>query len=487
MNSGVRHLSVLFLASILAGCSNGGPTVNRIVPLGGTDALQLEFGAIGNVLTRRTYTIYGGGAASEIQVSTSRSGFSPPTTLRIMDPAGTMISTLTMDTLPGEQAVVIPGSVAVVDVSWPGTAPAPTASVKIEIKQAGNLLLPPSTGSGDGLVMSLNSPVELFFSEDNPTVYFLSVETAGASTVDVVLDGPGRVFVSDPTTGRIIVDSMTGQPLADAPSPLAVIDSTTGGLATLTPAPAPGDRLLLTVTNLGAPLQTGHARLSVNQVSDTFPLSVWFNTNELHAFGGRNAEELTTLMGTIAQVASQHLYRTTAGHVRFSNSTPAIRFAITPPPPGTPLDVRVDSVDLDPGDTYWRSHSFGFQDVPLGIIVLDADWFLMPPKDGGRVLAHEFFHYRYALPDEYREMFDASPGLCPASVMSNSAVGELCWPGNHNPTSDLFLALRTTLPPTSTPTPNVSMWSIMAGRLGTTVPVVSPPQVLKNPTSVRLP
>jgi hypothetical protein len=483
----IGHLGSLIagVAALAAGCPPGAsaPTIVAVgVATGGTPLMPLDFGPPGNIVTRRRYTIFGGTAAQSVGIGTFRAGVTPASPLLIRAADDTVVATQTGASVTGEAIVRVPGNVAILESAWDGVGTAPTIRMlRVDVATTGSVAAPPVQGS---FRMQLNQPVELFFRAAARSTYYLFVEGIGDKTVDVVLDGPGRMHVSDPSLGRIVLDATTGVPLAGAPTPLAVVDATTGGVISLPRVTPARDTLLLTVSNL-ATGDFGHARVSVNHLVDRFPLTVWFNTavppGAAPAFGGRTSAQLTAVMRTIANETSKALYQATSGRARLGPIT--VLASTTPPPPSTHVDVQVEPIDHPP-----RGHVLGFQDMPLVSIHLDEDWWRQGVPACGMTLAHELFHYRYTLPDEYREALPLEPQFtaavgspctncrCPGSIMSGPG-DELCWRGNHNPFHDPALGARTTNPLANLD--NSPMWQVIAWRLQVTPPTSSPVRVLR--------
>jgi hypothetical protein len=362
--------------------------------------------------------------------------------------------------------------VAILEADWDGTAPVPVVSLVTVAITAPRVVAMPTPAGALGL--SLNSPVELFFSGTERTTYYMSIDGVGGIPVEIVLDGAGRVFVSDPERGLFL--DATGNPPAGSPAPLAVFDGITGGVLTRAPVSPPRPKLLFAVTNVGVgPGGIGHGRFSVNRVPDIFPLSVWFKTLPGSAtYQGQNLASLTARMTTIINETSKVLYQATVGRSRIGGLSVALGPPAGPLTPAGPFDVIVSPAPAP------APHTIGAQDLPIRSIDVDTNWFALSAPLAGWHLAHEIFHYRYLLPDEYLpDPSSACSGCqCPPSIMGGKLEDELCWTGNHNPSNNPFLT-NLTLPRGI----NVNMWALYAVHVPVTAPMMTPQRILRGSSS----
>lgn len=440
---------------------------------------NLDLSGAGAATLKRRYTLYLGHGVQDAQLDFSSTvPVSEGSGIQVFSASGTLLG----EVKSGPAAIYIPGNIAILEASWDGNGTAPVQQLnKITMNTQPGMLPepvtenPPTANRLKSLPVSLNSPILLHGRSSEPKTFFMTVKGLNDKTVDIVLDGAGEVIASRLSDGFLLSGSSLG---------IKRFETQKGGLMTFSPGEAPDDTLLLTVTIKPVDGQSTKARFSVNQVSDQIPLTVRFAGNP-GQFGAANNQALTDRFKEVIDHASRRIYQSTEGRARISklklilgntlNLTDIIQARVDPFPYPHP---------------FWREHVTA-AGTPLALIEVDKSWWDRETKDAGRVLAHEIFHQRYGLPDEYTDatatttnpfapVTTQSRYLCPHSIMGNSSENaELCWSGNHNPSRE------TQTFPFLNPS-NLSMWELIAPRLGTTAPNRSPALPLR-PEAFTLP
>lgn len=446
------------MVTVGSGC-NPPVLTTTTIPVG----FQFDLGVGPNRLAR-TYAFFLGTPTQSYSFNLSMSGLGGGSTLTLSSGGGGQTQTftgnaasVTTNVMTGNTALftfttglATPPSVNINSVTLTAGPGAPVVEAALGDSMRAMPIVPGSTVRPD-------TPVELVF-DSTKRFYFLSVTGIANKNLDIVLDGPGKVLISDTTRGFVMYD--------DDSMALDVVNSASGGIKTVS---TDGSRntLLFTVILQGPGSGANLARFSVNEPTDLVDFSIRLNGNPSQFPGGPGA--LTPLLNQ----ASQSLYQATEGRVRIKKLTV---YNGTLAQPFVHTDAHVLPLTFPGGPI--RPHTF-----PLLKIEFDLGWLSNPTGSSGWILAHELMHYRYLLRDEYRDAMPlgldpAGVRLCPNSMMSVFGVTDLCWPGNHNPTGDPMLG---------TPPLNLSSWAALAPRIGVAIPTVTPSRLLMSPTGVTFP
>ncbi|MBT9548632.1 MAG: hypothetical protein IV090_24775 [Candidatus Sericytochromatia bacterium] len=428
---------------------------------------SLDYSSAGAPTLRRRYTLYLGHGIQDAQLEFSSSEpVSNGSGIQVFSSNGTLLG----EVKNGPVAIYVPGNVAFLEASWDGNGTAPLQTLdKITMNTLPGVLPEPVTDNTltadrfASLPVSFNSPILLHARSNQSKTFFMTVKGMNGKNVDIVLDGPGEVIASHLSAGFLLPGSSLG---------IKRFETQKGGLMTFAPGDAQEDTILITVTLKPVTGQLAKARFSVNHVSDQIPLTVRFAGNPAQ-FGAANNQALIDRFKEVIAHASRRIYQSTEGRARIGKLKLLLGNTLNP------TDIIQARVDPFPyPHPFWREHVTA-AGSPLALIEVDQSWWERETKDAGRVLAHEIFHQRYALPDEYTDVAANSSNpfmpvanqsrvLCPHSIMGNSTDNaELCWSGNHNPSGE------TQTFPFLNPS-NLSMWELIASRLGTTAPNRSP-------------
>lgn len=441
-------------------------------------ALSLDFGVAGAPMKGRRYQLYAGASENfAFRLEFSRPlGPGDANRVRVLSGSGTELTSLR-----DSGTVYVPaGNVAILELHWDGQGELPDVRIEALGQRPGSGRLPAeATALADrvaSMPVSLNQGIEVFSRYENGAeVQFLTVSGVRGKKLDLIADGPATVYVNDPASGFYFPSTTD--------SPWERIDAASGRMLHL-PA-SEHDTLLLTVRFEHETRQVKHLRLSVNEVRDAFELRVRFPGN-VSDYGQSNSQALATKMAEIARHASLLLYQATGGRSRIDRLRVLVGLNADA---GASIQMRVDPFTY-PTDLLREHVQLAF--TPLALIEVDLPWWQreLPKTLPGPVLAHELFHQRYELADEYAEKYPlddpdnlvSGTNLCPISIMGDSNRFELCWSGNHNPGGSQTLRDRSDDPRTLLVKENLSMWDIYARKVGIPAPDRHPSKVLMDVT-----
>jgi hypothetical protein len=396
-----------------------------------------------------TFTFYAGSNVDAFTLSFTASGLSPTMALEVRSGSGAVLQTVNA---PGAVTAAFAGNVG--SLRFVNAALGPPASLTLTsmtMTSDGTPHVPEVvTAVSDrvaSMPLTLNTPVEIAFPPPGtPKSYFMAVTGVSGRTLDVVLDGPGRVFLrSDPAQGFLLPEGGdTGEP--------GGFTTTTGASSVITMGPG-RDTLLLTVGSVGI---EGHSRVSVNVATRLIALRAQFwSTTAI-------TPAQTAVLTAILNLANADLYRATQGHVRIGSLTLLSRINSSDGT-STPIDLYV----VPP-----VSAAVFVPPVPTG------GGFIIDLGGGpGLTIASELLGLKLGIPAEPR---DANGALtCPNSMMNNGglAVPVLCRRENHNPFGSNLLGAVAPR----------SGWEILAPALGLPVPAATPPRPLRTATAVTFP
>lgn len=443
----MRHFAPLLLVVVVVCTGSCTPTPTSVtVTFGG---VSFPMGEAPNRVDD-TFTFYAGSTVDAFTLNLTASGLSPTTALEVRSGSGAILQTVTA---PGAVTAAFAGNVGSLRFVNSALGPPPSVSLtSMTMTSNGTPHLPEVvTAVSDrvaSMPLALNMPVEIAFPRpQTPKTYFMAVTGVSGRTLDVVVDGPGRVLLrSDPAQGFLLPES------GDSGEPGGFF-TTTGAASVITMGPG-RDTLLLTVDHAGI---EGHSRVSVNVASRLLTLRAKFWS------ASAITPAQTAILTAMVNGANATLYRATQGHVRIGALT---------------LLSKIDSSDgsSTPIDLYVVtpvSGSFMLPPIPTGGGSLTVE---LTGASSLAVAAH-LLNGKLGIPAEPR---DANGALtCPNSMMNNSGLMDpvLCRRENHNPFGSNLLGAAAPR----------SGWDVLAPALGLPVPTATPPRPLRVVTTVTFP